>query len=125
MARVDELSCEKEVLQGELEAVTQAKTRLEEKNKELEEELRRSVFTLPSFSLSVRSPVEINMGSPGISSVCLLCVFISSMCVSGVCVHHMVCFSLRIRVAEKDKVKTKSENSEEDVSCVCVSCLCV
>ncbi|XP_029555003.1 C-Jun-amino-terminal kinase-interacting protein 4-like isoform X4 [Salmo trutta] len=60
IARVDELSCEKEVLQGELEAVTQAKTRLEEKNKELEEELRR------------------------------------------------------IRVAEKDKVKTKSENSEED-----------
>uniref|UniRef100_A0A674BH64 C-Jun-amino-terminal kinase-interacting protein 4 n=1 Tax=Salmo trutta TaxID=8032 RepID=A0A674BH64_SALTR len=56
IARVDELSCEKEVLQGELEAVTQAKTRLEEKNKELEEELRRS----------------------------------------------------------KDKVKTKSENSEED-----------
>uniref|UniRef100_A0A8C8F2X0 C-Jun-amino-terminal kinase-interacting protein 4 n=1 Tax=Oncorhynchus tshawytscha TaxID=74940 RepID=A0A8C8F2X0_ONCTS len=42
IARVDELSCEKEVLQGELEAVTQAKTRLEEKNKELEEELRRS-----------------------------------------------------------------------------------
>uniref|UniRef100_A0A674BFT5 C-Jun-amino-terminal kinase-interacting protein 4 n=1 Tax=Salmo trutta TaxID=8032 RepID=A0A674BFT5_SALTR len=40
IARVDELSCEKEVLQGELEAVTQAKTRLEEKNKELEEELR-------------------------------------------------------------------------------------
>eukprot|EP00063_Salmo_salar_P088135 XP_014062970.1 PREDICTED: C-Jun-amino-terminal kinase-interacting protein 4-like isoform X4 [Salmo salar] len=60
IARVDELSCEKEALQGELEAVTQAKTRLEEKNKELEEELRR------------------------------------------------------IRVAEKDKVKTKSENSEED-----------
>ncbi|XP_038848235.1 C-Jun-amino-terminal kinase-interacting protein 4-like isoform X1 [Salvelinus namaycush] len=60
IARVDELSCEKEVLQGELEAVTQAKTRLEEKNKELEEELRR------------------------------------------------------VRVAEEDKVKTKSENSEED-----------
>uniref|UniRef100_A0A4W5LKI7 C-Jun-amino-terminal kinase-interacting protein 4 n=1 Tax=Hucho hucho TaxID=62062 RepID=A0A4W5LKI7_9TELE len=60
IARVDELSCEKEVLQGELEAVTQAKTRLEEKNKELEEELRK------------------------------------------------------VRVAEEDKVKTKSENSEED-----------
>ncbi|CAB1313074.1 unnamed protein product, partial [Coregonus sp. 'balchen'] len=42
IARVDELSCEKEVLQGELEAVTQAKTRLEEKNKELEEELKKS-----------------------------------------------------------------------------------
>ncbi|XP_045078532.1 C-Jun-amino-terminal kinase-interacting protein 4-like isoform X2 [Coregonus clupeaformis] len=61
IARVDELSCEKEVLQGELEAVTQAKTRLEEKNKELEEELKK-----------VRS------------------------------------------VAEEDKRKTKSENSEED-----------
>ncbi|XP_041714673.1 C-Jun-amino-terminal kinase-interacting protein 4 isoform X3 [Coregonus clupeaformis] len=41
IARVDELSCEKEVLQGELEAVTQAKTRLEEKNKELEDELKK------------------------------------------------------------------------------------
>ncbi|KAL0984008.1 hypothetical protein UPYG_G00135820 [Umbra pygmaea] len=41
IARVDELSCEKELLRGELEAVTQDKTRLEEKNKELEEELKR------------------------------------------------------------------------------------
>lgn len=40
IARVDELSCEKEVLRGELDAVAQAKTKLEEKNKELEEELR-------------------------------------------------------------------------------------
>lgn len=44
IARVDELSCEKEVLQGELEALVQAKTKLEEKNKELEEELKKSVF---------------------------------------------------------------------------------
>lgn len=43
IARVDELSCEKEVLQGELEALLQAKTKLEEKSKELEEELKKSV----------------------------------------------------------------------------------
>ncbi|XP_016093992.1 C-Jun-amino-terminal kinase-interacting protein 4-like [Sinocyclocheilus grahami] len=41
IARVDELSCEKEVLQGELDAVLQAKAKLEEKNKELEEELKK------------------------------------------------------------------------------------
>lgn len=41
MARVDELNCEKEDLQGELDAITQAKTKLEEKNKELEEELKK------------------------------------------------------------------------------------
>ncbi|XP_067314375.1 sperm associated antigen 9a isoform X4 [Pseudorasbora parva] len=41
IARVDELSCEREVLQGELDAVLQAKTKLEEKNKELEEELKK------------------------------------------------------------------------------------
>lgn len=41
IARIDELSNEKEGLQGELDAVTQAKTKLEEKNKELEEELKK------------------------------------------------------------------------------------
>lgn len=41
IARMDELSCEKEVLQGELDAVTQAKTKLEERNKELEEEVKK------------------------------------------------------------------------------------
>lgn len=41
IARLDELSCEKEVLRGELDAVTQAKTKLEEKNKELEDELKK------------------------------------------------------------------------------------
>nr|XP_019938810.1 PREDICTED: C-Jun-amino-terminal kinase-interacting protein 4-like isoform X2 [Paralichthys olivaceus] len=41
IARLDELSCEKEVLRGELDAVTQAKSVLEEKNKELEEELKK------------------------------------------------------------------------------------
>ncbi|CAK6976431.1 C-Jun-amino-terminal kinase-interacting protein 4 [Scomber scombrus] len=41
IAQLDEVSCEKEVLRGELNAVTQAKTKLEEKNKELEEELKK------------------------------------------------------------------------------------
>lgn len=44
IARVDELSCEKEVLQGELDAVLQAKAKLEDKNKELEEELKKWVI---------------------------------------------------------------------------------
>ncbi|KAM9745071.1 sperm associated antigen 9a isoform 3-T3 [Menidia menidia] len=39
--KVDELTCEKEMLDGELEAVLQAKTKLEEKNKDLEEELKK------------------------------------------------------------------------------------
>ncbi|XP_056143485.1 sperm associated antigen 9a isoform X2 [Lampris incognitus] len=41
IARVDELACEKEVLQGELEVVLQARSKLEDKNRELEEELRK------------------------------------------------------------------------------------
>uniref|UniRef100_A0A671W6P4 C-Jun-amino-terminal kinase-interacting protein 4 n=1 Tax=Sparus aurata TaxID=8175 RepID=A0A671W6P4_SPAAU len=44
IARMDELTCEKEGLRGELDAVTQAKTKLEEKNKELEEELRKHII---------------------------------------------------------------------------------
>lgn len=39
--KVDELTCEKEMLQGEMEAVLQAKTKLEDKNKDLEEELKK------------------------------------------------------------------------------------
>ncbi|XP_040918506.1 sperm associated antigen 9a isoform X5 [Toxotes jaculatrix] len=39
--KVDELTCEKEMLQGELEAVLQAKTKLEDKNREMEEELKK------------------------------------------------------------------------------------
>lgn len=39
--KVDELTCEKEMLQGELEAVLQAKTKLEDKNRDLEEELKK------------------------------------------------------------------------------------
>ncbi|XP_051912389.1 C-Jun-amino-terminal kinase-interacting protein 4-like isoform X1 [Hippocampus zosterae] len=41
IARMDELSCEKEVLLGELDAVTQAKIRLEERNNDLEDELKK------------------------------------------------------------------------------------
>lgn len=51
IARVDELSCEKEVLQGELEALLQAKTKLEEKIKEIEEELKKSVDVSLRFLL--------------------------------------------------------------------------
>lgn len=43
--KVDELTCEKEVLQGELEALLQAKNKLEEKSRELEEELKKLVGT--------------------------------------------------------------------------------
>ncbi|KAK9534945.1 hypothetical protein VZT92_007358 [Zoarces viviparus] len=39
--KVDELTCEKEMLDGEMEAVLQAKTKLEDKNKEMEEELKK------------------------------------------------------------------------------------
>lgn len=39
--KVDELTCENEMLQGELEAVQQAKTKLEDKSRELEEEFRK------------------------------------------------------------------------------------
>ncbi|XP_077594650.1 C-Jun-amino-terminal kinase-interacting protein 4 isoform X3 [Stigmatopora nigra] len=42
IAQLDELTCEKEVLQGELDAVTQAKIRLEKKNKDLEDELKKA-----------------------------------------------------------------------------------
>nr|XP_020472011.1 C-Jun-amino-terminal kinase-interacting protein 4 isoform X2 [Monopterus albus] len=39
--KVDELTCEKEMLQGELEALLQAKAKLDDKNRELEEELKK------------------------------------------------------------------------------------
>ncbi|XP_042248124.1 sperm associated antigen 9a isoform X3 [Thunnus maccoyii] len=39
--KVDELTCEKEMLQGEMEALLQARTKLEDKNRELEEELKK------------------------------------------------------------------------------------
>lgn len=39
--KVDELTCEKEMLQGEMEALQQAKAKLEDKNRELEDELKK------------------------------------------------------------------------------------
>ncbi|XP_069511020.1 C-Jun-amino-terminal kinase-interacting protein 4 [Ambystoma mexicanum] len=42
IVKVDNLTCEKDVLQGELLAIKQAKQKLEEKNKELEEDLKRA-----------------------------------------------------------------------------------
>ncbi|KAM4535650.1 sperm associated antigen 9a isoform 1-T1 [Fundulus diaphanus] len=39
--KVDELTCEKDVLQGEMEALLQARNKLEEKNRELEDELKK------------------------------------------------------------------------------------
>ncbi|TNN57643.1 C-Jun-amino-terminal kinase-interacting protein 4 [Liparis tanakae] len=39
--KVDELTCEKEMLEGEMEAVLQAKTTMEDKSREMEEELKR------------------------------------------------------------------------------------
>lgn len=39
--RLDELTCEREMLQGELEALLQAKNKLEEKTRELEDELKK------------------------------------------------------------------------------------
>ncbi|XP_076027920.1 C-Jun-amino-terminal kinase-interacting protein 4 isoform X2 [Genypterus blacodes] len=41
IARVDEMSCEKEALQAELDATIQARTKLEEKTKELEDEVKK------------------------------------------------------------------------------------
>ncbi|XP_039990819.1 C-Jun-amino-terminal kinase-interacting protein 4 isoform X3 [Xiphias gladius] len=58
IARVDELSCEKEVLRGELDAVTQAKTNLEEKNKELEEELKKIRAELEEAKQKVKNENE-------------------------------------------------------------------
>ncbi|KAG7261745.1 hypothetical protein CRUP_021354 [Coryphaenoides rupestris] len=45
IAQVDELSCVREGLQSELDAATQSKARLEDKNKEMEEELKNDVPT--------------------------------------------------------------------------------
>ncbi|TSK14586.1 C-Jun-amino-terminal kinase-interacting protein 3 [Bagarius yarrelli] len=41
IGRVDQLTCDNEVLQGEMEVLRQARCKLEEKNKELEEEIKR------------------------------------------------------------------------------------
>uniref|UniRef100_A0A3Q2ZCY2 Sperm associated antigen 9 n=1 Tax=Kryptolebias marmoratus TaxID=37003 RepID=A0A3Q2ZCY2_KRYMA len=58
IAQVDELSCEKEVLRGELDAVTQAKTKLEEKNKELEEELKKVKAELEETKHKIKNDNE-------------------------------------------------------------------
>ncbi|MED6237695.1 C-Jun-amino-terminal kinase-interacting protein 3, partial [Ataeniobius toweri] len=58
IAQVDELSCEKEVLRGELDAVTHAKTKLEEKNKELEEELKKVKAELEEAKQKVKNENE-------------------------------------------------------------------
>uniref|UniRef100_A0A671VYS9 C-Jun-amino-terminal kinase-interacting protein 4 n=1 Tax=Sparus aurata TaxID=8175 RepID=A0A671VYS9_SPAAU len=58
IARMDELTCEKEGLRGELDAVTQAKTKLEEKNKELEEELRKIRTELEEAKQNVKQDNE-------------------------------------------------------------------
>ncbi|XP_011616816.1 C-Jun-amino-terminal kinase-interacting protein 4 isoform X1 [Takifugu rubripes] len=58
LARMDELNCEKEGLQGELDAITQAKTKLEEKNKELEEELKRVRAELEDAKQNVKNENE-------------------------------------------------------------------
>uniref|UniRef100_A0A3B4FKI9 C-Jun-amino-terminal kinase-interacting protein 4 n=1 Tax=Pundamilia nyererei TaxID=303518 RepID=A0A3B4FKI9_9CICH len=58
ISRVDELSCEKEVLQGELNAVTHAKTKLEEKNRELEEELKKVRAELDEAKQKVKNDNE-------------------------------------------------------------------
>ncbi|XP_078135386.1 C-Jun-amino-terminal kinase-interacting protein 4 isoform X2 [Sander vitreus] len=55
IAQMDELTCEKEVLQGELIAVTQAKTKLEDKNKELEDELKKIRAELEASKQKVKN----------------------------------------------------------------------
>ncbi|XP_034717207.1 C-Jun-amino-terminal kinase-interacting protein 4 isoform X4 [Etheostoma cragini] len=58
IAQMDELTCEKEVLQGELNAVTQAKTKLEDKNKELEDELKKIRAELEASKNKVKNDNE-------------------------------------------------------------------
>ncbi|XP_037547475.1 C-Jun-amino-terminal kinase-interacting protein 4 [Nematolebias whitei] len=58
ITQVDELSCETEVLRGELDAVTQAKTKLEGKNKELEEELKKVKAELEEIKHKLKNDNE-------------------------------------------------------------------
>ncbi|XP_059180898.1 C-Jun-amino-terminal kinase-interacting protein 4-like isoform X1 [Centropristis striata] len=58
IAQMDELSCEKEVLRGELNAVTQAKTKLEDRNKELEEEIKKIRAELEEGKQKVKNENE-------------------------------------------------------------------
>lgn len=92
IARVDELTCEREVLQGELDAVSQTKLKLEEKNKDLEEELKKWVVC--RFEFKAQQPAIVQ--------------FLNSVC------------SCRVRAElEETKQKVKNDN-EDDVSLWCL-----
>ncbi|MCI4385140.1 hypothetical protein PGIGA_G00046960 [Pangasianodon gigas] len=52
IVQVDELTSEKEVLQGELDTVLQTKAKLEERNKELEEEIKKVRAEMESSKLN-------------------------------------------------------------------------
>ncbi|XP_033466856.1 C-Jun-amino-terminal kinase-interacting protein 4 isoform X4 [Epinephelus lanceolatus] len=58
ISQMDELSCEREALRGELNAVTQAKTKLEDKNKELEEEIKKLRTELEDAKQKVKNDNE-------------------------------------------------------------------
>ncbi|XP_055006600.1 C-Jun-amino-terminal kinase-interacting protein 4 isoform X2 [Boleophthalmus pectinirostris] len=58
IAQLDDLACEKEVLQGELLAVAQAKSKLEQRNKELEEELKKLRTELEETKRKVKNDNE-------------------------------------------------------------------
>ncbi|CAL9708850.1 unnamed protein product [Knipowitschia caucasica] len=58
IGQLDEMTCEKEVLQGELTAVSLAKAKLEEKNKELEDEIRKLRTELEEAKHKVKNDAE-------------------------------------------------------------------
>ncbi|MCJ8739340.1 hypothetical protein PDJAM_G00046190 [Pangasius djambal] len=58
IVQVDELTSEKEVLQGELDTVLQTKAKLEEKNKELEEEIKKVRAEMESTKLNNKEEDE-------------------------------------------------------------------
>ncbi|XP_067332913.1 sperm associated antigen 9a isoform X5 [Channa argus] len=56
--KVDELACEKEMLQGEMETLLLAKTKMEEKNRELEEELKKVRLEIEEGKLKTKDEEE-------------------------------------------------------------------
>ncbi|XP_056285306.1 C-Jun-amino-terminal kinase-interacting protein 4 isoform X3 [Pseudoliparis swirei] len=58
IAQMDELACEQEVLRSELEAVTLAKSRLEDKNRELEDDLKKMRAELEDATHKVKNDNE-------------------------------------------------------------------
>ncbi|XP_053095194.1 sperm associated antigen 9a isoform X5 [Pangasianodon hypophthalmus] len=58
IVQVDELTSEKEVLQGELDTVLQTKAKLEERNKELEEEIKKVRAEMESSKLNNKEEDE-------------------------------------------------------------------